>query len=154
MHPAICIGVDPWVNIYLESRNAWPNHAALTMNDSKRGFVVYKPRAETKNLHKPILARDGIVVKLNIDELRENPIVREACDIADSAGILPMAIESHVLGLPEDLQTLSKVRLVSAERAAEQALATATLLEHEAFRGLDHSLPSGETVVDARGFRR
>jgi UDP-N-acetyl-D-mannosaminuronic acid dehydrogenase len=124
------------------------------VNDSKPAFVVEKVRAAANGAKKPIVACLGLTFKPNIDDLRESPAVEVVRRIAGLANMEVLAVEPHVQELPEELQGLPNVRLVSEEDAIAQASVIVLLVDHEAFRLIDRSILTGKSIVDTRGFWR
>jgi UDP-N-acetyl-D-mannosaminuronic acid dehydrogenase len=149
-----CIAVDPWFIVDSAPEQARLIHAARMVNDSKPAFVVEKVRAATKGVKKPIVACLGLAFKPNIDDLRESPAVEVMRRIAGLADMQVLAVEPHVQELPEELQGLPNVRLVSVEEAIAQAPVIVLLVDHEAFRLIDRSILNGKSIVDTRGFWR
>jgi UDP-N-acetyl-D-mannosaminuronic acid dehydrogenase len=149
-----CIAVDPWFIVDSAPEQARLIHAARMVNDSKPAFVVEKVRAAANRAKKPVVACLGLAFKPNIDDLRESPAVEVVRRIAGLADMQVLAVEPHVQELPEELQGLPNVHLVSVEDAIAQASVIVLLVDHEAFRLIDRSILTGKSIVDTRGFWR
>ncbi|MBE1877119.1 UDP-N-acetyl-D-mannosamine dehydrogenase [Myceligenerans pegani] len=146
-----CIAVDPWFVIDAAPGDTRLIRAAREVNDGKPRWVLHKVLDAVAGVETPVIAAWGLAFKANIDDLRESPAVEI---VAETAATFPQAtvlvVEPHVDALPEELQNLANVRLVSAEEALDSGDVQVLLVDHAAFRGMLGRL-GGRRLVDTRG---
>ena len=132
-----CIAVDPWFTV-----NAFPNDAQLIrtareINDSKPLYVISKVKEAIKNIENPKIACLGLAFKPDIDDLRESPALEITKKLSDNLDFNIMAVEPNIIELPSILDSRKNVRLVSLEKASNEADLIIVLVNHKEFRALD-----------------
>ncbi|PYI39916.1 UDP-N-acetyl-D-mannosamine dehydrogenase [Arthrobacter psychrolactophilus] len=148
-----CIAVDPWFIVAADKENTPLIRTAREVNDAKPGHVVKQIMAPFKVSDKPIIAALGLAFKSNIDDMRESPSVSIVRKLAlENTGIKILVVEPHTDELPQQLDGLSNVQLVTAAEAIDQADAVVLLVDHDKFREIDIDRLSKKHVVDTRGF--
>jgi UDP-N-acetyl-D-mannosaminuronic acid dehydrogenase len=150
-----CIAVDPWFIVSAAPDLTPLMRAAREVNDSKPAHVARQVVAKTHRFVAPSVACLGLAFKGNVDDLRESPAVDVVTQIADALPDVPVAFaEPYVDCLPAELERRSNVRLVSTERAVDEADIVVLLVDHDKFRLLNRSLLAGKVVYDTRGVWR
>lgn len=144
-----CIAVDPWFIVARNPDDAVVIKAAREVNNYKTEWVVEKIAeaaaiAEARLGRRPRIACMGLAFKPDIDDLRESP----AQDIG-----LRLAEAGHdIIAVEPNVETHSRLTLVSLEEAAADGDVFAFLVKHREFVDpATRSLLSGKTVLDFCG---
>lgn len=155
-----CIAVDPWFIVSQTPEEARLIRAAREVNDGKPEWVIEKVKLlvteflrtnANKSAKDLTIACFGLAFKANIDDLRESPALNITRRIAQLYPGCIWAVEPNVKQLPVDLE--SRVTLVSAEKALNQADIKLVLVDHEEFKGIDwRQYPQG--LIDTKGMLR
>ena len=135
-----CIAVDPWFIVSSAPDQAKLIRTARVVNDGKPSWVMDKVRVLIKEYlvaNPDKTATDvtvgvyGLAFKPDIDDLRESPALRIACELrAEHTGKL-LCVEPNIETLPKSLQGAS---LISLEEALEMGDIHVFLVAHKEFR--------------------
>jgi len=154
-----CIAVDPWFIFDSAPEFAKLIRAAPEVNDNKPHWVILKINEAVrhylqlnpeKTAREVTLAAFGLSFKPNIDDLRENPALHIAEQIAEQHPGKLLIVESNIPSLPPKLA--NKSTLFSADDALIQADIVLLLVDHDEFKEL--SIPkhfTSNTILDTRG---
>jgi nucleotide sugar dehydrogenase len=146
-----CIAVDPWFIVDSAPRDARLIRVAREVNDSKPHVVMEKVYEAVRTTENPKVACLGLAFKPDIDDLRESPSLQIAERLV--AGMLDelLVVEPNIHTLPASLAGKGNVRLVSVEKAMQEANIILLLVDHKEFKAMDQGLLNGKTVIDTRG---
>lgn len=146
-----CIAVDPWFIVDSAPRDARLIRVAREVNDSKPHVVMEKVYEAVRTTENPKVACLGLAFKPDIDDLRESPSLQIAEELA--AGTLDelLVVEPNIYTLPASLAGKGNVRLVSVEKAMQEANIILLLVDHKEFKAMDQGLLNGKNIIDTRG---
>lgn len=150
-----CIAVDPWFIVQAAPELARMIRMAREVNDAKPMHVAEQVIAKSKRFVSPTVACLGLAFKANVDDLRESPAVDIVHRVATALPEIDVLVaEPYIDALPERLQVVSNIQLVTAAQAIEAADIVVLLVDHDTFRSLNRSLREGKVVYDTRGLWR
>lgn len=147
-----CIAVDPWFVVEAAPEASDLIRTARRVNDAKPAWVTKKIKAVVDASPQSSVSLFGLAFKPNIDDLRESPAVEIAFELASQLPNTTIRlVEPHVAALPEGLQKLDNVELVSIEEALDSSDVVALLVDHNIFLEIEPARLDGKTVIDTRG---
>ena len=132
-----CIAVDPWFIVHDFPEDARMIKTAREVNDGKPHFVIKKVKETVKDIVNPKVACLGLTFKPDIDDLRESPALEITKMLSDNLDFNIMAVEPNIIELPSILDSRKNVRLVSLEKASNEADLIIVLVNHKEFRALN-----------------
>lgn len=152
-----CIAVDPWFLVAASPERAQLIRTARQVNDHKPHWLLGKIKqtvadCATATDRKPsdlAIACFGLAFKADVADLRESPALQITAELAAWHKGKVLAVEPNIAELPDILQ--SKVELVNAEQALQQADIVVLLVDHAPFK--KHK-PSQNWIVDSKGIWR
>ena len=149
-----CIAVDPWFIVHGAPDEARLIRTAREVNDAKPEWVLDKVRAAVGGLLMQntgttaadvTLAIYGLTFKPNIDDLRESPSLKIACQIAREHPGPIRVVEPNIEALPGGLM---HAVLTPLPADGVDAQVHVILVDHAVFQGMP--LPQG-AIVDTKG---
>ena len=148
-----CIAVDPWFIIAAAPEQTPLMTSARLVNDGRPRltFEKIKPYFEVLINNKRPLVLMGLAYKPNIDDLRESPAVEIAELIAGAFKGQILIVEPYIQSLPPKFDQFPHVQLASQGTATKEAGLVAVLVMHQAFIGLESTLPAGTPIIDTVG---
>lgn len=147
-----CIAVDPWFVVEAAPEASDLIRTARRVNDAKPAWVTKKIKAVVDASPQSSVSLFGLAFKPNIDDLRESPAVEIAFELASQLPNTTIRlVEPHVAALPEGLQKLDNVELVSIEEALDSSDVVVLLVDHNIFLEIEPARLDGKTVIDTRG---
>lgn len=149
-----CIAVDPWFIVDSAPESARLIRTAREVNDSKPSHVVNRVINKAERFKKPHIACFGLAFKANIDDLRESPAVDICVELAKLTDGTLLVVEPNIDQLPETLQCIPNMRLVSVSEALADADIVLGLVDHAEFRALSRECLFEKVVIDTRGMWR
>jgi UDP-N-acetyl-D-mannosaminuronic acid dehydrogenase len=145
-----CIAVDPWFIVASDTVNSRLIRTAREVNLEKPNFVVAKVRQHAARLREPRIACLGLAYKANVKDLRESPAIEIVTQLAeDQVGML-MPVEPFINELPLALENHG-LSLWDFDRAVAEADILLLLVDHDAFREIDHEVVKNKIIIDTRG---
>ena len=149
-----CIAVDPWFIVDSVPDSARLIRTAREVNDSKPGHVVSRVKSKSERFKKPKIACFGLAFKANIDDLRESPALSIVIELASTRVGEILVVEPNISCLPDKLDKLDCVRLVSQKEALEEADIVVGLVDHQEFKSVSRESLTEKVIIDTRGMWR
>lgn len=149
-----CIAVDPWFIVSNTPSQARLIRSAREVNESKPDWVIRKIRSAIntiqdrnpeKSLKEISIAFYGLAFKPDIDDLRESPALKIACEVTTTHSGKVFLVEPNITALGP---SLIDQELVSFEKASKTADIHVLLVDHKSFIG---SKPKAGIIVDTKG---
>ncbi len=146
-----CIAVDPWFIVDKTPVESKLIHIARKVNDAKPDWVVNKVLKLAKKLKNPNIACFGLSFKADIDDLRESP----ALEIVKKLHSLKIGklylVEPNIVFLPNTLEHLERIKLVTIETALQQSKIVLLLVDHKEFKGIPKNNLKNKNIIDTKG---
>jgi UDP-N-acetyl-D-mannosaminuronic acid dehydrogenase len=146
-----CIPVDPWFLVESAPHETSLIRSARKVNEKKTRWVLEKIREEALRLEHPVIACLGLAYKPDVNDLRESPAMAITERLCADRSCEVLAVEPHIIRLPNRLARFSRCRLAELEEALEKADIFALLTRHRAFHGIEGKLPQGTVFIDPNG---
>lgn len=147
-----CIAVDPWFLVWSCPDDTKMIRAAREVNDRKPHHVISKVEALSQDLRHPSIACFGLSFKADIDDLRESPALEIVKHLAqNNFDQKVFVVEPYIDELPESLQHLPNLHLVSSEEALKHSQIALMLVNHKEFYTIPKSQLKNHHVVDTQG---
>lgn len=152
-----CIAVDPWFIVSETPEEARLIRTAREVNDGKPQWVVdkvneavgkYLSANPDKTAKDVTIACFGLAFKPDIDDLRESPALGIASKLLQYHPGEVVMVEPNIHKLP---MNLADATLVSLEVALECTDIAVLLVDHKAFKGMNHADLKNKFVIDSRG---
>ena len=148
-----CIAVDPWFLVAGAPAAARLVRTAREVNDHKAVHTEGKIRALLEAVPEGKVALLGLAFKPDIDDFRESPALEIAEALAHTHGERILVVEPFTNELPKAFEGTG-ASLVTLDAGLRQAEVVVVLVDHTAFRHLDHEDLLGKLVFDTRGMLR
>ena len=149
-----CIAVDPWFIVHGSPEQSPLIRTAREVNDGKPLHVIQKVREKASRFRTPCVACLGMAFKANIDDLRESPALQIVEALAQGDEMEILAVEPFIDELPDNLASISTVKLVGLEQAVERCDIIVILVDHDDFAVLRKTSLTEKVVIDTKGFLR
>lgn len=143
-----CIAVDPWFIIHSAPDLTPLMRSAREVNDSKPDYVT--EQVLERMPQRATVACFGLSYKADTDDLRESPAVDVVDRLASHVDHEILVVEPNIDRLPERLLGRG-IRLCSIDEALAQADMAVLLVDHAAFREIDHARLADLILYDTRG---
>ncbi len=147
-----CIAVDPWFLVSACPEDTKMIRAAREVNDKKPLHVIEKVETLSHELRHPSIACFGLSFKPDIDDLRESPALEIVQRLAQNNRQQKVfVVEPYITELPDSLNNLPNLQLVSSEEALQQSKIALMLVNHKEFYTIPKSQLKNHHVVDTQG---
>lgn len=146
-----CITKDPWFIIDAAPHGSKIIRTAREVNNNTPNYVVAKIKEKAACYKDPVIACLGLTYKANTGDLRESPALKIVQQLVQETVGQILVIEPYLEMLPECLTNLSNVQLVNLKEALPKADLIILLVNHNAFKNIDHELLKKKAVIDTRG---
>ncbi len=150
-----CIAVDPWFIVDSAAGDTPLIEAARQVNEAMPRHVVNAVLKAAAGMERPRVACLGLAYKADIDDLRMSPAVRVvealAKEMEGEWDAEVLVVEPHIEALPDELEGIPGLGLVSLDEAIERADIVVLLADHRTFKALDRARLDGKAVIDTRG---
>ncbi|WP_027364769.1 UDP-N-acetyl-D-mannosamine dehydrogenase [Desulfotruncus alcoholivorax] len=146
-----CITKDPWFIIDAAPDESIIIRTAREVNNNRPNYVAARIKETAAGFKDPVIACLGLGYKADTGDLRESPALKIVQQLVrDNAGKI-LVVEPHLESLPECLAHLHSVQLVNLKEGLQQADLIILLVNHNAFKNIDHELLKKKAVIDTRG---